>query len=107
MRYLHTDVTPARRNQKYMSMRSFLAYRFHIRLEVVESNNLFLAGKLFQQFVCETWAVAEQQRLQWNNANQPKLRVELYAGLADAVAADVDADLGQLGRRFILPSKEW
>lgn len=104
MRYLHTDNAPPRANQKYMSMRCFLAYCFHIRLEVVESNHLFLAGKLFQQFVCETWAIAEQQHLHWTCENQAKLRVEVYCGLADAVAADVDADPNQIGRRFVLPS---
>ena len=70
----------------------------------IESNHLFLAGKLFQEYVCEAWAVAEQKRLSQLRAIQSKLRVEIYQGLVDAVAANADANLNDLGRRFILPS---
>jgi hypothetical protein len=63
----------------------FNKYRLHIRPENVESIHLFLTGKLFQEYVCEAWAVAEQNRLNWIRLNQTKLRVELYKGLQDAV----------------------
>ena len=36
--------------------------------------------------------------------NQNRLRVELYQGLEDAVAADADVNFAELGKRFILPS---
>ena len=87
-----------------MSMAEF--HRFHLlpRPSHIESQHLFLAGKLFQEYVCETWAVAEQNRLNYNRMNQKKLRVEMYQGLHDAVAADADVSLNQLGKRFILPS---
>jgi len=48
--------------------------------------------------------VAEQNRLNYLRLNQSKLRVELYKGLEDAVATNVEADWAQLGKRFILPS---
>ena len=40
----------------------------------------------------------------WLRFNQSKPHAELYQGLVDAVAADADANLNQLGTRFILPS---
>jgi hypothetical protein len=49
--------------RKYVTLEEYHCYRFHIRPIHVESNYLFLAGKLFQAYVCESWAVAEQQRL--------------------------------------------
>ena len=90
--------------RKHMSMAEFHRYRLHIRPLLTESQHLFLAGKLFQEYACETWAIAEQNRLNFVRSNQEKLRVELYQGLADAVAANADADWNQLGKRFVLPS---
>jgi hypothetical protein len=48
--------------------------------------------------------MCEQNHLHWLRENQAKLHAEVYQGLVDAVAADVDANLNQLGTRFILPS---
>jgi hypothetical protein len=89
--------------RKYVSLEEYLRYRFHIRPIHVESNHLFIAGKLFQAYVCESWAIAEQQRLGQLAAIQNNLRVELYQGLADAIT-NVDANINDLGRRTILPS---
>lgn len=61
-------------------------------------------GWLFQEYLCDTWAMIDQDRLQWLRHNQKKLRVEVYKGLAsDAVSAD-DLDLMMLGKRIVLPS---
>ena len=73
-------------------------------LHMVESNHLFLTGKLYQEHVCEGWAVAEQACLNYIRFNQSKLHVEVYHGLVDAVAANADADINQLGSWFIFPS---
>ena len=87
--------------QKCISMAKFYKYQLHIR--TLGSHHLFLAGKLFQEYACESWAMAEQNRLNWIKQNQSKLRVELYKGLEDAATRD-DADWNELGKRFILPS---
>ena len=50
------------------------------------------------------WAVSEQSRLNYLRLNQNMLRVEVYQGLEDAVAADADVDMADLGKRLILPS---
>jgi len=102
--YVELEDQPADRTRQYVSMEEYLRYRFHIRPINIESNHLFLAGKLFQAYVCESWAVAEQQRLGQLKAIQDNLRVELYQGLADAIVANVDVSINDLGRRTILPS---
>jgi len=88
-------------NQRCVSMAQFYKYQLHIR--TVGSNHLFLAGSLFQEYVCEAWAMAEQNRLNYIKLNQRDLRVELYKGLQDAATRD-DSDWDELGKRFILPS---
>src|SRR5882757_6906924 len=105
-RILYNEVENQRApyKRKYVSLEEYLRYHFHIRPTHVESNHLFLAGKLFQAYVCEAWAVAEQQRLAQLGAIQDNLRVELYQGLADAIVANVDVNLNDLGKRTILPS---
>ena len=92
------------RVREYVSLQEFHRYRFHIRPTYIESNHLFLAGKLFQEYVCESWAVAEQKRLGQLRHSQTKLRSEVYQGLADAVAANADTNPDELGKRIILPS---
>jgi hypothetical protein len=87
-----------------VSLEEYFCYRFHIRPTHIESNHLFLAGKLFQAYVCKSWAVAEQKRLGQLQHIQDHLRVELYQGLADAVVANVNVNLNDLGKRTILPS---
>jgi hypothetical protein len=99
----HAD-GPHDTSQKHISMVEYQHYRLFIRPRDIESNHIFLTGNLFQEYVCETWAIAEQNRLNYLRHNQDKLRSELYQGLVDAVAANADTDWNQLGTRFILPS---
>jgi len=91
-------------NDKYISLVQYFRYRLHIRPTHLDSNHLFLAGKLFQEYVCESWAITEQKRLAQLRAKQDDLRAEVYKGLADAVAHDIDTSLENLGKRIILPS---
>ena len=69
-----------------------------------ESNHIFMAGKLFQEYVVDSWATTEQRRLTWFKENQTTIRAETYQGLTDAVAADPNTDGRELGQRLILPS---
>src|SRR5882672_8648585 len=92
------------RKRKYMSMAEFNHFHLFLRPPHIQSNHIFLAGKLFQEYVCEMWAVSEQSRLNYLRFNQNRLRVEVYQGLQDAVAADADVNMADLGKRFILPS---
>src|SRR6266404_4821023 len=99
------DIHPAPANKEhFLPLAKYFHYRLHIRPTQNDSQHLFLAGKLFQEYVCKAWAVAEQKHLSQLRSIQDRLRVEIYQGLADAVAAEVDANLDNLGRCFILPS---
>src|SRR5258708_13290128 len=91
-------------DEKTVSLGQYFHYRLHIRPADLESNHLFLAGKLFQEYICEAWAVAEQKRLGQLKKIQKQLRAEIYQGLADTIAANADTNLNNLGQHFILPS---
>ena len=66
---------------KYMSMAEFNHFYLLPRPSHIESNHLFLTGKLFQEYVCKMWAISEQSCLNFLRLNQNKLRVEVYQGL--------------------------
>jgi hypothetical protein len=85
-----------------VSILEYFAYRLHQRQ--TDSLHIFRAGNLFQQWIVDAWAATDQGRLNWLRNNQAKLRVDLYKGLADAIANDAQTTLGDLGQRFILPS---
>ena len=61
-------------------------------------------GRLFQQYVVDTWASADQTRLSYLRFNQGRLRATLYSGLEDWLRADEIGNPQDLGRRAVLPS---
>ena len=91
-----------RKKRTNVTQLEYYAYRLHQRKN--ESDHLFRAQGLFQRYIVDAWAQTDQARLAWLKYNQDKLRVEIYKGIVDAVAAHADTDLGELGQRFILPS---
>ncbi len=60
------------------------------------------SGRLFQQYIEDMWASADQTRLSY--FHQANLCATLYSGLEDWVRADEIADPNELGRRTVLPS---
>ena len=103
--HLLEDMPPeADNSRKYVSLDEYFRYRFHIRPHHIDSIHLFLSGNLFQEYVCEAWAVTEQKRLYQLKACQNQLRADVYNGLADAVATNANVDVRELGKRIILPS---
>ncbi len=64
---------------------------------------LFLARRLFQQYIVDAWASTEQNRLNWVHNNQSTICSELYKGMADALY-NGDADMAQTGKVTVLPS---
>jgi len=61
------------RQQRHVSMAQF--YKYHLHIHANGSNHLFLVQTLFQKYVCEAWAVAEQNRLNFIKANQRTLEL--------------------------------
>lgn len=64
----------------------------------------FHLGKLTQQFMIDSFLKVEAQRLQYNEQNQSKLRVDLYLGLMDYVNNQAELRDLKPGRVVILPS---
>ena len=77
----------------------YYAYRLMVRSRL---SPLHLSGRLFHQYAVDVYAKIEQQRRNYIRTNQKKIRVDLYCGLADAVAAG-DVDSRELGRKIVLP----
>ncbi|TFK58668.1 hypothetical protein BDN72DRAFT_746666, partial [Pluteus cervinus] len=94
---------PARENPGRLTLTRHTAFRIHDRR--CEFSVLLRGGKLFQQYLVDMWAAAEQARLSFLRNNQGLLRASLYSGLQDAVAqADNAIPLDSLGTRYVLPS---
>ncbi|KZP22144.1 hypothetical protein FIBSPDRAFT_1018870, partial [Athelia psychrophila] len=94
---------PEKEQPRRVSQIRHCAYRIHARPN--DFNTILRGGRLFQQYMVDMWASADQNRLNFLRNNQGMIRASLYSGLEDAVhAADRQIDLNELGRRFILPS---
>lgn len=94
---------PDRTQPRKLTLTRWTAFRLHDRRH--EFSTILHGGRLLQEFMVDMWAQADQDRLNWNRANQHTIRAALYSGLEDAVGAGGDnVDLAQLGRRIILPS---
>src|SRR6266498_5782481 len=83
-------------------MWEFLAYRFHPCTN--ESSHIFLSEKLFFEYLVDSWAICEQQHLNYISNNPKKLRMEQYSDLRGAAEQNPGLDLAQIGTRIILPS---
>jgi hypothetical protein len=89
------------RQSERMPQRAFFRFRLHTRTN--EPATIMRSQRLFQQFVVDAWAVCDQHKLFWFQSNQPRIRADLYNGLAD-VLRQGDVNLSEVGRRTILPS---
>jgi hypothetical protein len=90
------------RNTRRLSQTRFYAYQMFKRHGI--PSLILQGGRLFQQYLVDMWASAEQNRLRFLAQNQDKLRAHLYSGLLDQVHRDDEIDLNDLGQRVVLPS---
>ena len=88
-------------DQKIRQM-EFYGFRLHTRRN--QSNALFMAGRLFQQYICDCYATVRGSRLLWHKNNQGTIRADLYQGVLDALNDQDVQRGGDLGTRVILPS---
>ena len=63
-----------------------------------------MAGKLFQEYIVDTWALSEQAHLLYIQTHQKELHAETYQGVVDALASDANATGNGIGQCTILPS---
>jgi hypothetical protein len=89
-------------NGRRLSQTRFYAYQMFPRAN--SRSPILHAGRLFQQYLVDMWASAEQNRLRFVSQNQEKLRAHLYSGIMDQVNQHDEVDLHSLGQRSILPS---
>ena len=78
--------------------------KYHLHPHQNESNHIFMAGELFQEYVVGCWATAEQYHLEWVRKHQTKIRADTYKGLTDALAVDPQMEANNLGQRIVGPS---
>lgn len=85
-------------NQTGITMNQFYRYRLMVRND---SQVLWKAGRLTQEYVVDAYAKMEESRLLWARYHQNVLRASLYQGLMDQVNM---GDESRAGRLIILPS---
>jgi len=96
----HYDLQMSPSKENRLSQTDYVAYRIQHRRD--EFSLLLRSGRLFQQYLVDMWAAADQNRLNYLRYHQSDIRASLYSGLADAINRDVN--LEDIGQRFILPS---
>ena len=64
--------------------------------------NIFICLLCLQEYVCDAYAKAEFDRLQWFRRSQDTVRADLYKGVVDACSANDTATGRSIGERFIL-----
>lgn len=62
-----------------------------------------LAGRLFQQYIVDSFSAIEQARLWWYRTHQTTLRNDLYTNISKSLAKG-EATTANVGKGFILPA---
>jgi len=96
----HYDLTESSTSNNRLSRTDYAAYR--IQQREPEFSLLLRGGRLFQQYLVDMWAAADQSRLNYFRYHQPNIRASVYSSVSDAV--DNNVDLHGVGQRFVLPS---
>ncbi len=97
----HVEESELQRKHCNVTMAKFYGYRLQHR--DTDGIALLRGGQLRQQYIVDAYTAIEQNRLKYLHLNQKKLRVNLYQGLQDAIAAS-DTSVVAIEQRIILPS---
>lgn len=62
-----------------------------------------LGGRLFQQYIVDSFSIIEQARLWWLKTHQTTLRNDLYSNICDSIRVG-DSSAANVGKSFILPA---
>jgi hypothetical protein len=85
----------------FVTCLEFYSYRLAVRSSF---SPIFHSGKLFQQYVVDSYLRIESGRLNYIRQNQSDLRVDSYAGLMDHIHSQAENQGRQIGNVVILPS---
>ncbi|XP_074351680.1 uncharacterized protein LOC141690817 [Apium graveolens] len=84
-----------------ITMREYYAYKLMICPD--EGMNLHIGGRLWQQFVVDTFSAVEQYRLDWIRNHQSTIRSDLYRSIRDSLTKG-DTNPENIGKNVILPA---
>ena len=59
------------KKRKYISQMKY--FRYHLRPHIHESPHIFMAGKVFQEYIVDAWALCEQGHLLYIQTHQSEL----------------------------------
>ena len=77
------DLKQNNNSNKRLSAREFFAFHMHTRN--TRSDYIFSAGRLFQEWILNSWITVENQRLKYLYHNQQDLRADSYKNVKDFV----------------------
>jgi len=86
----------------HVSQTQYSSFRLHMRNG--EYSTVHRGGHLFQQYIVDMWASADQTCLSFLRFNQGRLRATLYSGLQDWLSVDKIESAQDLGKHVVLPS---
>ncbi|KAH9615625.1 hypothetical protein KSS87_013884 [Heliosperma pusillum] len=96
-------VSKRKKPRNKLTMREWVAFRIQDRPLSVEHPTLLLSGRLYQQFLVDTYLMVESHRLSFIRFNQPLLRAETYNNISNAVECG-NIGPSSIGSRIIIPS---
>nr|GEY20419.1 hypothetical protein [Tanacetum cinerariifolium] len=89
------------KKDKTLSMREWFSYQIQDR---TNQENLFThGGRLFQQFLVDSYTMVETEELDFHRAKQSKLRCDTYSNIRSSIAAR-NTDPVVLGKPVVLSS---
>ncbi|KAM5549294.1 hypothetical protein ABKV19_000622 [Rosa sericea] len=91
----------SRKKRQRISMREYITYQIQDRNN--EISTLLKGGRLFQQFLVDSYATVEEDRLDWIRKNQKKFRSEIFKDIYTASLAGIRKSR-DIGQKIILPS---
>lgn len=91
----------AQRQRTRLSERMW--YRYHLFHRTGIFSVIHRGGKLFQQYLVDSYAVIDQAVLEYLRHHQSTILADLYNGVQDALLQE-DNNVEAVGRRIILPS---
>jgi hypothetical protein len=97
-----SEAPPSNKKVKRITQTEYAA--FHLHTCQSEYSVIHLAGRLFQQYIVDMWASAEQSCLTYLHLHQPQLHALLYNRIEDMLFSNNVADPHALGKRTVLPS---
>nr|XP_043618055.1 uncharacterized protein LOC122589793 [Erigeron canadensis] len=97
----HRNIGRRKTKRETVTMREFYCYRYHYRNN--EGTTLLRGGRLYQQYLVDSYTAVEEEQLRYTRNHQAELRVDLYNNVCDAVTkGDTRADA--VGKRIVLPT---